>query len=502
MTITVVRRSRLGNNSEDITSFTQNNVAIVDGYEVLSIPSSFPVSPKVTAQDQTSPKPVADAEHGNQPIAGEFRPPVKKLFDLRRLDIRSGPRGIAYLASSKEFVFNDPLLPLKLFVTNQSGQPVRTLDLSYPGGYTPVHVEGLAYVPHNSPQFPDHVVMVTYGPSLRLEVIRPSDGQIVAEIIPQAPLGSKNLTGICYAGHDHLFVSTDDDNQLGALDFSGRVIEPRGYPSPLPLSSQGIEGLTLTLDARLAAINAFAGMLALIGLGSRPPQTVNYQIGFGLTTPAGLSWDTTRNRHLVHSFVRGTTDGRFISTVSPSLDSARQILKVDFDGRQVAYLPDEKLIALTRSTSTPTIRLFNENGQLAEEVGFDPAFIRVFAITYLPKAQEFIVSTQQRLSTLFVLSRKGALRRTIDLSSTGIARASSVAFLPMRLPGQLLITDRDSTRGVFIGLEGQKLGEFDFKRDLQVLRPGEVSAITTGDDAGAIAVVDTDNSELVVFRTS
>jgi hypothetical protein len=508
MTITVVRRNRLGNDTEDITLFPQggveSHIAIVDGYDVLNASLSAP--PGGSAQAEGLERPLANAEHGNQPLAEDFSPRVVKLFDVLGLDVRGGPRGITYLESSAQFAFNDPFQTTKLFLAHRDGRPGRILNVVYPGGYAPTNVEGLDYVPPTSGNFPDHIIMAVFSRrdnQSRLEVIRPGDGQVVHEIIPTR-LAGKYLTGVCYAGPDRLFVSTDDNNNITTLDFSGNVIQPGGFPSPLLLKTQGIEGLALLPKNVLAAANVFAGILALVGNDLRP-RRLHYGIGVGLSSPSGLTWDTTTHQHLVCSFARfKPTDTKLISAVAPSLDSARQIAKTGATGLQLAYLPDEKLVAVTQLTfpTNASILLFDERGQQVERIDLDPNTLGlVFAFTYLPKTREFVVSSNKRDATLFVLSRQGAITRTINVASAGINKISSVAFNPAHQHAPLLITDRDTTRAVFVNLEGAKVGEFDVREKLQLLRP-IVSTIHTGHEAGAFSAINSDNSELVVFRAS
>jgi hypothetical protein len=516
MTVTVIRRNRLGNDTEDITLIPprrptiESSIAIMDGYDVLNIPLSIL---RDTGGDKGLAKATASAGHGNQPTAAaaaaaakEIEKPAEKLFNVLGLSIRSGPRGIAYLETSGQYVVDDPLQPTKLFFAKKDGSPVRILDIQFLNGYVPTFVEGLGYVPRSDEKFSNHIIMVTVTApqgqiESRLQVIRPRDGQVVHEIIPAKPVGSKYLTGVCYAGPDRLLVSTDDDNEITELDFEGNVVGP-GVPPP-ELRTQGFEGLVQTLDGRVAAANIFSGILVLLHRKiAKSLERFRYPIGVGLSVPSGLTWDTTTNHHLVFSFVRfQPTDNRFISAVSPSLNSARQVVKSEPIGRQLAYLPDEKLIALTQRTQTSSILLFSEDGKQVQKIDLDPTTIgRVFAFTYLPRTHEFVVSYQLQPSTLLVLSRKGEIVRTIDMSSTGIAAITSVAFMPSRVDGQFLITDRDSSRAVLTKFNGKKIGEFDIRKDLQLVRPSAVAAITTGPDAGAFSIVDSDNSELVVFR--
>src|SRR4051812_30358254 len=151
---TVLSRARLGNNVEDVTYVTKgalaNHVVTLDGYEVYGLPAS-----------------------------GNGNAPFKKLFDLRSLPINIGPRGLAYVESEGLFVLQEPSQPDKLFFVDHKGKLQSTRTIQYLGGFVPVQLEGLAYVPADSPSFADRILMVAWdenpdcddGVGTRIEVI-------------------------------------------------------------------------------------------------------------------------------------------------------------------------------------------------------------------------------------------------------------------------------------------------------------------------------------------
>src|SRR5215207_8115799 len=134
---TVIGRARLGNNVEDVTYVTKgalsNHVVTLDGYEVYGLPAS-----------------------------GNGNAPFKKLFDLRTLPINIGPRGLAHVESEGLFVLQEPSQPDKLFFVDHKGKLQSTRTIQYLGGFEPVQLEGLAYVPADSPSFGDRILMVVW----------------------------------------------------------------------------------------------------------------------------------------------------------------------------------------------------------------------------------------------------------------------------------------------------------------------------------------------------
>ena len=539
----VIRRNRIGNNTEDIT-YTPGadrrveTVAILDGYNVLGV--SLPRLPA----DAPAPTPAPGGGAGVPFKVGGFGQPAEvgviqeqtdvlapmprpgasglgqgvKLFDLRGLNILSGPRGIAYIESEGLYVFNDPNQRSTLLLADGAGRPHDTRAIKYLGGFTPQHVEGLAYVPPSSRLFPDHLVMValTLSPNLesRLEVLQ-RDGQVVKEIHPGGQLGGSFITGVCFKAPNQLLVSTDDDNVIHTLDFDGNVIPPvpirpnPQIPSGLPL--HGIEGLVqVTADVPrdsggfVAAAGYDDGILVLIppDLDPQPRQFCNYRVGIGLSQPTGLAWDSTTNQHIILSSLRGhPASGRFIATVAPTLTSGRPLTNVGTGKLRLAYLPDEKLIAAP-SRTPPAILLYDDQGKLVEEVDIPSTLGTPFALAYLPTTREFVLRVLQQPATLLFLSRKGAnVTRTLDLKPAGVRAVMGLAFFNPQHPtgGQFLVLDV-LNHAVITDLNGTKLGEFDARKELNVVRSVAVSAITTGPDAGAFAVTDPDNSEIVVFR--
>jgi hypothetical protein len=543
----VIRRNRIGNNTEDITYTTNperlfETIAILDGLNVLGVtlprlpthvptPSPSPVPTPTPGGGTGVPfkvgglgQPAEVVEVQEQPGVVTPRPfPITtamgqavKLFDLHGLNVLSGPRGIAYIESEGLYVFDDPSQPSTLFLADGTGRPHGTRAIKYLGGFMPQHVEGIGYVPASSPLFPDHLLMVALmlNPNLesRIEVLR-RDGQVVKEIHPGGQLGGSFITGVCFKAPNQLLVSTDDDNIIHTLDFNGNVIAP--IPPPMQpqagLPLHGIEGLVqvptdIPRDSGgfVAAAGYDEGILVLLppDLDPQPRQFCYYRVGIGLSAPTGLAWDSTTSQHLVISFLRGhSPSDRFLAAVSPSLTAGRPLTDLGTGKLRLAYLPDERLIAVTQR-NPPALLLYDDQGRPVEEVDIPSSIGTPAAVTYLPTTREFVLRVAQQPATLFFLSRKGAnVIRKVDLQPAGVRAVLSLAFFNPQHPtgGQFLVLDV-LNHVVITDLNGTKLGEFEARKALNVVRSVAVSAITTGPDAGAFAITDPDNSEIVVFR--
>ena len=196
----VVKRERLGNNSEDITYVSKGkhkgHVAIIDGREVL----------------------VVDATKSKKGKA-------KSAFDFEGWALGAAPRGIASVESEESFFFNDPAHLDTLFVADADGTFLETRTISYLGGFEPAHCEALSYIPPGSPQYPDHLLMVVWDEfsETRIEVIG-LDGQVVAEILPGPPLSGIPLIGMEFVAPDRIIVTELSWYDIYTLDFDGNVV--------------------------------------------------------------------------------------------------------------------------------------------------------------------------------------------------------------------------------------------------------------------------------------
>lgn len=514
----IIRRKRLGNDTEDIDNLSiplrGSNVAIMDGYDVLSAPL-IPSLPPTIVESAT----VGGSQAVRAAITPLPRPipiPTTRLFDVLNLAIKASPRGIAQVESKGLFVFNDPAQTDKLFLADGRGIPHGTIDVQYPRGDLPQAVEGISYIPKISTVFPDHLVMVTSFPDpntgiqARLAIIN-LNGQVAREIIPQGELAATFLTGVCFKSPGSLLVSSDDDETIHELDFNGNIIQSFNGGGIQPPTKQtilhGIEGLTQTADGRLAAAGGFDGFLLLFDFRTDlPPQAIDYRIGLGLSLPAGLAWDSSRDQFLINAFDRARPDRRFISALSPLFTGFKAIVAADNLTQKLAFLPDEQLIAATHLNNPRGVLLLNEQGQRVDTV--DTSGLGApRALGYIPTTREFVLAFRDpndasKARKLFVLARDGALSRVIDLTAAGIKRVAAVTFFNPQHPsgGQFLVIDGQDNVGLVTDFTGTKLDKFSIRETLKLLNPVAVTAITTGPDAGAFAIANAENSEIVVFR--
>jgi len=471
---TVVRRARLGNNTEDITFVTKGplakHIVIIDGAEVWAFP----------AQGKGKAKP-------------------RKLFDLLGLDLQMEPRGIAHVGSEKLFALIDPSMRSTLFMVDHKGRSAGNRAIEYLGDYMPEYLEGLAWLPQESPFYPDHLVLVAMGgePYTRLEIIR-RDGVVVDEIIVDDELQWAYLGAVCFVAPDRLLVS--DYERIYFLGFDGEIT---GGPYP-DLEGFPIEGAVQLANGNIAAAGYWEGTLFMLDeyLNRLPEQDRDYSIGIGLKRPRGLAWDSVGDEFLT---IHVVGDPQTVQAIAPSLDSSRQVADPSADGFDwvidVAFLPDEELIALTHRAGERAILLYDRSGTLVEVI--DLGWLgRPSTIEYATSTDEFLVRLREPgLETMvYVLDRAGNPVREFDLAPAGVTGVGRMGFFaPDHPSGGKLMVVADYHRVVVTDLNGNWVGEFNHKIDLGTLDWGGATAITSGPYAGAFAMMASDSSELVIF---
>ena len=175
----------------------------------------------------------------------------------------------------------------------------------------------------------------------------------------------------------------------------------------------------------------------------------------------------------------------------------------------MTYIPEENMTAVAHQTTPRAILLFDKEGNLAETLDVS-AVGSPSAIAYTPSRREFAVRVtgSANAKTLFTFSRGGEFRRTVDLSSTGIISIAALTHFGAASggEGQLLVLDAPLTdadpvtnRAVVTTLDGSLVGDFNTRKTLGVLNPGDAAEITSGKEAGMLSIIDRSSNELVVF---
>jgi hypothetical protein len=493
---TIIRRARLGNSTEDISYMGDGLMAVLDGYDLLQVPLG--------------------------PTALDPRGRPRKLFDVRGLAITGAPRGVAYLAAEGLYAFNDLRRRTTILLADGRGEPAGGLNLLYPAGFLPDQVEGIDAMPPRivgaGEQLLVSAITFTPEPRSRLEIFKRSGRSYVSsgEVVPPAPVGTSFVSGASFvavptATRAAASFIVGTDNIVALLGAAGNVLASAEIPEAL-----SVEGVAQTETGAIVAADVFAGKLFFFDkkLNRTPEMDRSYRVGFGVASPTGLAWDALAGRHLVLGLApaEGPT-AQQVTAVAPDLASASRAIDLAAQGftrgRRMTYIPEEGLTAVAHQTGPRAILLFDKQGGLAETLDVS-AVGSPSAIAYVPSRREFAVrlTGAANAKTLFMFSRDGKFSRTVDLSATGITSVVALTHFGAAsgTDGQLLVLDAPLTdadpvtnRAIVTTLDGSLVGDFDTRKSLGVLAPGDVAEITSGREAGMLSIIDRSSNELVVF---
>jgi hypothetical protein len=345
-----------------------------------------------------------------------------------------------------------------------------------------------------------------------LNLVDPNTYRVTSEIFPPDPVGTDFISGVGTTVPKlpqqpvQFLVSVGDWIQTVGSD--GSLI---GNPVQL-VEAISIEGLDLAGTTYFAA-DVFAGKLFAFDQNlARSQPDLDYKLGVGLSNVFGLAWNANTKEHLVLSFSAASPENMQISRVSRSLDTAVRLVDLTASnfkrGRRMTYVTPDNLIAVAHQQTPKAILLFNQKGKLAETIDLS-AIGSPVAIAYIPTTNQFAVRVNEagKATTLFIVSRTGQLVRPMNLTGMGIRSIVALTYFNSSHPsgGQFFIVDGPLAGDPIINLafvtdfNGKPLTKVNYRDELGVLNPIDVSTITTGPNAGALAIIDRSSNELVVF---
>jgi hypothetical protein len=227
----VVDVRRVGSNVEDITIVDNgrmaNDVVLLDGDELRVVRDPSSTDPAELLCDLTDAGVVTDFT----------------------------PRGIAWVAKTREFVVHDLHVPFhptnQLVFFDDRCQNVRRVEVTYPNDLVIGNTEGMDFIPASSPRFKNHVAVLVDNESFvaRIAIID-LDGDVVDVITPDGPIGSTYGLGLSYVAGGAFYVTALGTDETWRVDFDGVSTFVGGEPF-----ASVTEGLDQAHDRRFVAVD-------------------------------------------------------------------------------------------------------------------------------------------------------------------------------------------------------------------------------------------------------
>ena len=516
---TVVSRTRVGNFPEGSayvsTGTLAGNIVVLDGQDVFAFPLVKP----------------------------RKGPGFAKAFDLKRLPIVGHPNGVAYIPQDKTFVFTEGWSPTTLFLSDATGKSLGTITVQYLNGWLPTWIEGIAYIPPDSPIYPDHFVTAAMlqppgNPNdVRLEVIA-RDGTVVNEIHPAYPWNPSeplNWDGDGLGGVEFLPGGTllcGISSNLVEYTFAGAIVRV------VPLDWGWMEGITRLPGGSFAGVGYQVGMVTFFdaNLNRTPTLDRSYLFAPGLNDFPSFAWNLDAHRYLMrlnYVPVTGFYDPG-VWAMPSTLETSSELFgfpQVGFPNRgqyrDVTYMPDEHLMAILYRQDFsegplppcgppdcrpphPDIHLYDSFGNLVNiihisEVTYPNRNNIPGQLTYIPSLRQFVVRKANPDGTptpyaLFVSRDTGAVVRQLDLTDAGITNGfASVTYFNDGVDKLLFAASRQ--RMAATGLGGVLLREFDPSTTLGILYFMNFmnnAHFSVGADPGTFATMNA--GEFIVFQ--
>lgn len=508
--VKIIKRTVMFGGTEDTAFISKgalaNHLVLLDSYDVLAIPD------------------------GGLAVNG-----MKKIFDLRALDITENPRGLAYVESQDTFWVNSLNHYDQLLGIDIKGNPKGVVTINYRNGYFPRFVEGLEFIPPTATLYPNHFAMVTRDPAPdywdRIEIIG-LNGDVDAEIILPTELYGAHFLGVAFLPPDRLVVSTTLDidangsyNNFYIFDLLGNLL---AGPIQGPVDTT-LEGLAVTKTGAIACAGS-GGVLRYVDQSLNPLSNLDrtFRPELGLNNLSGIAWNSATDHFFLvrnkETFQPARLEG---DALPPSLDSYITVVDLTAAGlngvRKFTYLPGERLLAASFRNTYPyptnpinprSIILLSETGATMGEVDLEPLNLgRPDALAFIPSLSQFAVCFLENPAKLRILSRTGALLRSIDLSSAGVAGIGAVEYFnpAHESGGQFLVVTKfppfPEKKLLVTDFYGNILQKISYPDDLGISDLcwiTDLALITSGPDAGAFAatVARGNNAgyEIIVFK--
>jgi hypothetical protein len=366
------------------------------------------------------------------------------------------------------------------------------------------------------------------------------DGLVVKEIIPIVPQQVLDevgeFWGIGFQAPNILLCGGGP--YLWKMDFNGNPVTVPVYD---PNDRMAAEGVTQLPNGYVAATAAAVGKLLFFdsNLNRVPQFDQTYTIGLGISSPGGVAWNNNaknflivdlNNEQVVWSVPRSLktrTKVVDLTTVrlpdpqgeNPLLDAFRFRSRLIYvageivmtyvnaakpGGPGIPPIPSRaRIVSFDMAGNLVNYqKLFDWNNLNSQQVG--PGIF-----TYIPPPGsglgQYVLRGLGFPSPVvldLIWPTDGTLNGTIDLAPTGLLAFTGALefFNPAHHTGGQFLVFGDAYRAVVADFNGNPVSEFNYRDKLGSLQPADLAYITNGPNAGAFALIDQGNSELIIFN--
>jgi hypothetical protein len=476
------------------------------------------------------------------------------LFDVLALPIKDQPRGIAYIPGTRRFVFAENGQPDRLILSDENGQYAGVLFFQFPDNdsYRPNRFEGMAYIPADSANYPDHLAVITSyepslaaatGPAVRRILFVNRLGNVDASLDPRYPTVPPDtvfpdgyepgeIGSIAYQGN---VLICGESSVLWKMDFSGNVV---GDAVSVP-NGTWFEGVTVLPGGTIIATDGYRKVWAFDpDLNPLTSLTRDVTVGLGIN-PSALAWNNDTGNFLllerngIPNVIYSVPATFGTKSVIANLDSIVVPQQFLLPGEKsqlepfrlygMVYRDDVDEIALSYYSVSPIVNgqplfpsrarivSFDNSGQLVDyqrlQDAQTPMVFSPSLLSYIPpdagESRYVMRGTAPEQKKLKLASpADGTLREIIDLAPQGISGISAIEYFnttPGSPGGGRFLVLANGYRAVVTAFDGSVLTDFDYREKLGILMTGDLAYISTGTLAGAFATIANGGNEIVIF---
>lgn len=467
---------RMGHNVEDLTYVSNGplagHIVSLDGYDVYSA--------------------VVDGR--------KVRP--RKVFNLQGTSISGGPRGIAYIPQQRAFVYTNPRKPDYLLRSDLHGNEIEPIRLSYPDGFVHYHSEGLAFIPPDAPRFAGKLLMVAVQvePEFRARIfVVDLSGAVVDELILEGDLHQGWISTISYDNRGGVVV-TQGDNKVHRFDLQGKKT---GEPVVVE-GAKSLEGIAVTAEGSFFVGDLYEGHLRALdkNLAPEPKRDRSYKVGKGVTFPMGLVWRPDLQRLVVEHL---SPDGFRFVEMTMGLKQVKPQFSLEYDATfesSLGWIAEEGVYSVLRASSGE-VWMIRPDGTKTGTLDLSD-HMPILSLDYVPSRQQFVLLTGKKdgeAQEIHLVNRDGTAAGEMDLAElSGLENAVSMtAYIGHKgLSFLVAQTPEFGSKMVSFDLDGTRLWELDYRSELGLVYPANLSALGGAASLG-FAASDPGSSRITVF---